>query len=152
MKRKAYLASPYGFAESTRLFLATVYVPRLSKIVEVINPWDLTTQEEVLQAEQRGEERQFSLEIGRRNREAIDLSDIVIAALDGPDVDSGTAAEIGYAAALGKPVYGYRNDFRLTGDKGVHVNLQVEYFIEASGGAVVTDLDALENILQPSDE
>ena len=152
MKRKAYLASPYGFAESTRLFLATVYVPRLSKIVEVINPWDLTTQEEILQAEQRGEERQFALEIGRRNREAIDLSDIVIAALDGPDVDSGTAAEIGYAVGLGKRVYGYRNDFRLTGDKGVHVNLQVEYFIEASGGTVVTDLEALENIIQHPDE
>lgn len=34
----------------------------------------------------------------------------VCALLDGPDVDSGTAAEMGYAHALGKPVFGLCTD------------------------------------------
>jgi nucleoside 2-deoxyribosyltransferase len=148
MKEKAYLASPYGFSEGTKHFLDTVYIPRLSKIVEVINPWDLTTKEEILQAEQRKEERQFAMEIGRRNREAIESSDIVIAALDGQEVDGGTASEVGYAAGIGKPVYGYRNDLRQSGERGVRVNLQIEYFIESSGGTIVPDLESLENVLQ----
>jgi len=60
------------------------------------------------------------------------------------DVDSGTAAEIGYAYALGKRCYGLRTDFRLAGDNpGSIVNLQVQYFIEASGGSVQTTIEGL---------
>ena len=56
-------------------------------------------------------------------------------------MDSGTAAEIGYAFARDKPVIGYRGDVRLAGDnEGAIVNLQVEYFIRASGGTVLTRL------------
>jgi len=59
--------------------------------------------------------------------------------LDGTDVDSGTAAEIGYAAALGTPVVGLRTDLRVTGDNAATtVNLQVEYFLSA----VCTDVDS----------
>lgn len=45
---------------------------------------------------------------------AIDCCDLVLAILDGPDVDS-TAAEIDYAFARGKLVLGYR-DFQLAAD------------------------------------
>lgn len=49
------------------------------------------------------------------------------------------AAEIGYAYAVGKRVVGYRGDFRLAADNiGSTVNLQVAYFIVASGGTIVT--------------
>jgi nucleoside 2-deoxyribosyltransferase len=68
--------------------------------------------------------------------------------LDGTDVDSGTAAEIGYAFAKGKPILGYRGDFRLAADnEGGVVNLQVEYFIRASGGDIITKLDGLAGAL-----
>ena len=69
--------------------------------------------------------------------------------LDGADVDSGTAAEIGYAFARGKPIVGYRGDVRLAGDnEAAVVNLQVEYFIRASGGTIVTRLSALPRALR----
>ena len=42
--------------------------------------------------------------------EGVDASDLVVAVLDGVDVDSGTAWEIGYAYAKGKPVIGLRTD------------------------------------------
>lgn len=42
----------------------------------------------------------------------LDTCEIVVAWLDGVDVDSGTAAEIGYAFALKKAVFGLLTDFR----------------------------------------
>ena len=48
----------------------------------------------------------------RRDKAALDESDAVIAMLDGPDVDAGTAVEIGYADAKNKPVFGILTDWR----------------------------------------
>jgi len=39
-------------------------------------------------------------------------ADIVVALLDGQDVDSGTCIELGYAHALGKKIFGIITDFR----------------------------------------
>lgn len=88
---------------------------------------------------QRDAWRALNFHIGQTNARAIDASDAVLAILDGPDVDSGAAAEIGHAFARGKPIVGYCGDFRLAADNiGSTVNLQVEYFITASGGEIVT--------------
>jgi nucleoside 2-deoxyribosyltransferase len=82
--------------------------------------------------------RKLNVEIGGNNRAAIDRCDLVFAVLDGTDVDSGTAAEIGYAFARDKKIIGYRGDFRLSADnEGAVVNLQVEYFIRQSGGEII---------------
>lgn len=74
--------------------------------------------------------------------ESIDSSDIVIAVLDGVDVDSGTAWEIGYAYAKEKPVIGLRTDFRSLSD-GI-VNLMVEMAIVA----LARDEDELLKIME----
>ena len=86
--------------------------------------------------------------IGARNAKLIDECDAVLAVLDGNDVDSGTAAEIGYAAAKHKPVVGLRRDHRVTGDnEATLVNLQVEWFVVESGGSLETDLaDAIASL------
>ncbi len=60
-----------------------------------------------------------------KNLAAIDKADILVAVVDGSDVDSGTSWEIGYAYALGKPVLGLRTDFRTLGIEGT-VNLMIE--------------------------
>jgi nucleoside 2-deoxyribosyltransferase len=49
----------------------------------------------------------------------------VVGIIDGADADSGTAWEMGYAAAQGKPVYALRTDFRKVG-LHEHVNLMLE--------------------------
>lgn len=74
-------------------------------------------------------ERQNQECIFQKCVEGVDSSDIVVAVLDGVDVDSGTAWEIGYAYARGKPVIGLRTDFRAFSD-GI-VNLMVEMAIVA---------------------
>jgi nucleoside 2-deoxyribosyltransferase len=147
--KRIYMASPLGFAASTTAFMDEA-VSRLSEIVAVENPWDdvrfVSEFEEIATLDSYAERvarlQTINTELGRTNTERIDKSDAVMAILDGVDVDSGTAAEIGYAFAKGKKVYGIRTDFRLAGDNiGATVNLQVQYFIEASGGRVVATLD-----------
>lgn len=147
MTRKTiYLASPLGFAASTHGFMAEL-VASLREVIKVLNPWDdqrfaeefrlLASVDSVSARNRRLAE--INAELGRKNTELIDASDGLFAVLDGVDVDSGTAAEIGYAFAKGKRVCGLRTDFRLSGDNhGSIVNLQVQYFIERSGGKVVT--------------
>lgn len=48
-------------------------------------------------------------------------SDVIVAVLDGPDVDAGTCVEIGYAYAHKKPIIGVRTDFRASEDRGVNL-------------------------------
>jgi nucleoside 2-deoxyribosyltransferase len=148
-EKTIYLASPLGFAASTHGFMREL-VGSLRKVIDVANPWDdqrfaeefasLRFEDSVTVRD--GRLASINAELGRKNTESIDAADGVFAILDGVDVDSGTAAEIGYAHARGKRVAGLRTDFRLAGDNhGSIVNLQVQYFIEQSGGAIVTTVD-----------
>ena len=50
-------------------------------------------------------------------------ADIVIAILDGPDADSGTGVELGYAYAVKTPIVGIRTDFRISEDRGLNLML-----------------------------
>ncbi len=63
--------------------------------------------------------------IFNKNVAAIERSDIIVAVIDGTDVDSGTAWEIGYAFARAKPIIGLRTDFRTLGIEGT-VNLMIQ--------------------------
>jgi nucleoside 2-deoxyribosyltransferase len=155
---RIYLASPLGFSEAGRHFCDTVLVPFVEGLgFEVLDPWALTDPARVAAIRampygpaRRDAFRALDAEMGATNRAAIDAADGVVAVLDGVDVDSGTAAEIGYAFARGKLVVGYRGDFRLSADnEGSQVNLQVEYFIRQSGGTIVARYRELEASLRP---
>lgn len=152
---RIYLAGPLGFSEAGDMFKTTL-VEKLSGLgYEVVDPFKLTPASEIRKVErlktldeQRHAWKKLNDKIARTNQEAIDRCDAVLAILDGPDVDSGTAAEIGYAFARKKPILGYRGDFRLSADNlGATVNLQVEYFIRASGGGIVTNASAIPRAL-----
>lgn len=152
----AYLAGPLGFSEVGRLFHETVFVPLLVELgFEIRDPWKLTPLEVIKPAldlpyglEKKEAWSKINTVIGQNNALAIKECDLVTAVLDGTDVDSGTAAEIGYGAALGKTVIGYRGDFRLSADNdGSTVNLQVEYFINLHGGEIARDMAALKAAL-----
>lgn len=143
---KVYLAGPLGFSEVGSSFHDSVIVPVfLKRAHTVLDPWKLTDARKVSRAtalpygaKKRRAWKALNNVIGENNRRAIARCDMVFAVLDGVDVDSGTAAEIGYAFALRKPILGYRGDFRISADnEGATVNLQVEYFIRASGGTIV---------------
>ena len=155
---RIYLAGPLGFSEAGRHFYNVVLVPFVKGLgYEVLDPWTLTDSRKIRAVQgmpygpaKREAWRTLNLEMGATNRAAIDAARGVVAVLDGPDVDSGTAAEIGYAFARGKLIVGYRGDFRLSADNEASiVNLQVEYFIRQSGGTIVSRYQDLEPSLSP---
>ena len=157
VEMKIYLAGPYGFSEGGRHFYYEKLIPLIQQMgLEFIDPWQLTPPEKIEKivsmkygTEKREAWQHLNREIGAQNERAITEADGMIAILDGPDVDSGTAAEIGYAYAKGKKIIGYRGDFRLSSDnEGSLVNIQVEYFIWRSGGIIVRSLEALRNELR----
>ncbi|HNX57939.1 MAG TPA: nucleoside 2-deoxyribosyltransferase [Spirochaetota bacterium] len=145
-----YLASPLGFSEPGRNYLYGKIIPSLTAAGHsIIDPWTLTDPEYIGAAERETDRdkriglfRKANAVIAKNNAEAIQRCEALVACLDGTDVDSGTSAEIGYACALGKRIEGFRTDFRLSSDnEGSAVNLQVEYFILSSGGAVSRSID-----------
>jgi nucleoside 2-deoxyribosyltransferase len=149
---RIYMAGPLGFSEAGRHFYHSILVPFVTSLgYEVLDPWVLTDPRKIETVQRmpdgpgrREAWRKLNREIGATNRAAIDRAHGVVAILDGPDVDSGTAAEIGYAFARGKLIVGYRGDFRLSADnEGSTVNLQVEFFIRESGGTIVSRYEDL---------
>ena len=112
---KIYLAGPLGFSDAGRAFHETVVVPAVERLGHVgLDPWSAANPlgiEPGLDAEiktvagmpygekRRDAWRKLNPRIGAKNRALIDGCDMVFAVLDGVDVDSGTAAELGYAFA-----------------------------------------------------
>jgi len=157
MMPTTYVASPLGFSEATRGYYYDVLLPAVrSAGMKPLDPWGDATATKQFEAalalplgdERRNALRQINKRLGRSNAQMIDQADGVLAILDGVDVDSGTAAEIGFAAAKEKPIVGLRLDLRQTGDnEGATVNLQVEYFVARGGGGVVRSIDEAVELL-----
>jgi nucleoside 2-deoxyribosyltransferase len=140
---RAYIASPLGFSEAGRTYYVERYLPALREHVRRVYPWTLSLPVEFGAAAAEGRDREFGLEVGARNAEAIGSAALVIAHLDGQEVDAGTAAEVGYAAALGLPCVALRSDLRRSGEPGMSVNLQLEAFVMSSGGFIARSLEEL---------
>lgn len=140
---KCYVASPLGFSTAGRYYYSRVYLPALASVVDPVDPWSLTDEDEVIAAREAGRGLEIAREIGRRNTEAIRGSAMLAAFLDGQEIDAGTVTELGFAAGLGLPCFALREDFRQSGEPGCRVNLQVETFILESGGVLAATLDEL---------
>jgi nucleoside 2-deoxyribosyltransferase len=151
---KVYTAGPLGFSEAGRIVHERIVKTLQDRGCTILDPWTYNPNEirQVLDMPY-GSQRKAAWErlnplIGKANQSLIDESDLIFAVLDGVDVDSGTAAEIGYGFAKGKKIVGYRGDLRLSSDnEGAIVNLQVEYFIRASGGTIFFSLADLADAL-----
>jgi len=114
---KVYLAAPL-FSEAERSYNAALAGLLHDHFFEVYVPQDAGDDSHSRDvAEHR---RMFAA-----HKEALDAADAVVAVIDGADADSGTAWEMGYAVAQGKPVFALRTDFRRVGTHE-HVNLMLE--------------------------
>jgi nucleoside 2-deoxyribosyltransferase len=83
-------------------------------------------------------------QIFSKNKRNLEGADIVVAVIDGPDADSGTAWEMGYAYAHNIPVIAVRTDFRRAGRHEL-VNLM----LEESSKVVSSTRELLESIDSP---
>ena len=113
---KVYFAAPL-FTQAERQWNRAV----VDELVQRIGCTVILPQRFELDAAQEGEERLETLFC--QCVEGVDACDVVVAVLDGPDGDSGTAFEMGYARAKGKPVIGVRTDFREQHDQGTNIML-----------------------------
>ena len=102
-RRVIYLANPLGFAESGRHALGPIRAELEALGVNVWEPF----------AECAG---RTPREIGRLCLEHIRESDGIFAVVNGNPPDEGVMVEIGYAFALGKPVFLFRDDIRTCAD------------------------------------
>ncbi|ANA40427.1 nucleoside 2-deoxyribosyltransferase [Geobacter anodireducens] len=145
-----YLASPLGFSPETKSYLEKVKHKLRSLGHDVFDPWEQDHfVRRIEQAYRIGdfharvdEFRAIASGIGEINEKGIMACDGLLAILDGAEVDSGTAGEVGFASALGRKCYGLRTDIRDCGDfVGVPINLQILRFIERSGGCLFRRID-----------
>jgi len=144
-----YLAGPSGFFEAGQLWHRTVVVPKVVAAGLVpIDPWsNQSAITKVLDAMPYGPERRDALQEanltqGRYDLRLITQSEAILASLDGQDVDSGTAVEIGYGFARGLLIVGLRTDIRRCSDnEGSVVNLMIETCAVDSGGVITASLD-----------
>lgn len=116
-----YQAGPL-FSEAERAWHSAFSAELEKAGYTVIWPGSLLTEKMIKQAGDKA----VSL-IFETCKNAIEKCSMVVALLDGTQVDDGTAWEVGYAYAKGIPVYGIRTDFRAAGDT-IHnlVNSMIE--------------------------
>jgi nucleoside 2-deoxyribosyltransferase len=77
--------------------------------------------------------------------EGVRAADVVVAVLDGPDPDSGTSFECGFAHAIGKPFVALRTDLRLGGDDPLYnVNLMLS---QSAARCVRVDSEDLQDVV-----
>lgn len=122
---RVYLAGPL-FSEAERAFNRSVRDLLATHLFRVYLPQEA--------AEVPGREPDADGAIYATHVAALGDTDIVVAVCDGPDADSGTAWEMGYATARGIPVIALRTDTRRF-SAGRRLNLM----LERSAAAVITD-------------
>ncbi len=151
-KTKIYLASPLGFMTGTQGYLQNLKDRLSNQGLEILDPWSQDWSDPIAASfkaiPSQGIRDAFTLTastIGTSNEKMIREADLLLAVLDGMEPDSGTVAELGFASALGKTVYGLRTDLRDAGDfPGVPLNLQVLHFINSSGGCLFRTIDEIQ--------
>lgn len=133
-----YLAGPL-FAEAERdwhretkrLLLETA--TRHGRAIEVLWPYELISADEITALGPAARP-----EIFRRCRQGLERAQVLIALLDGVQVDDGTAWEVGYFYATKAPtarIIGIRTDFRRAGESPEAI---VNAMIEMACDAIVT--------------
>ncbi len=136
---RIYQAGPL-FTEAEQQWHRAFRVRLQAAEYEVIWPFELFSQEDV---------KHWGKEAPRRimeaDRTALESCDVVVALLDGAQVDDGTAWEIGYAFARSIPIIGIRTDFRRGGDTD---HSRINAMIEGSCTQLVSSVDEVLEALQ----
>ena len=109
MRKKLYLANPYGFSKQTKELLDEFINIFNDLNVEVYEPFERTKQ--IIQRE--GE---WAYEVARSNFDDLKECDCIFAIVNGNPPDEGVMIELGIAIALKKEIFLFRDDFRNCSD------------------------------------
>ncbi len=138
MNRVIYQAGPL-FSQADKDFHRSLFRALTGAGHKVIWPGELLTAEQIAAAGPDGPALIFNTCKG-----ALDRCGLVVALLDGPQADDGTAWEMGYAHARGLPVYGLRTDERQAGDTAYsRANSMIQGGLAGLAGSVEELLEML---------
>jgi len=119
VKKKLYLANPYGFSKQTKNLL-----PEFIKIfqnlnVEVYEPFERTKY-------LINNRNNWAYEVAKKNLNDLKSCDCIFAIVNGNPPDEGVMFEIGIATALKKEIFLFRDDFRNCADSDQYpLNLMI---------------------------
>ena len=109
MKKKLYLASPYGFSKQTKKLLYEFIDIFNDLNIEVYEPFERT--KHIVQ-----KEGQWAYDLARSNFQDLAKCDCIFAIVNGTPPDEGVMIELGIAIALKKQIFLFRDDFRSCSD------------------------------------
>ena len=109
MKKKLYLANPYGFSKQTK-YLLNEFINIFNDLnIEVYEPFERT--KNILQKEGK-----WAYELAKSNFNDLKNCDCIFAIVNGTPPDEGVMIELGIAIALEKEIFLFRDDFRKCSD------------------------------------
>ena len=109
MKKKLYLANPYGFSKQTKKLLYEFIKIFNDLNIEVYEPFERS--KKLIQNEVK-----WAYEVSRSNFDDLKKSDCIFAIVNGTPPDEGVMIELGIAIALKKKIFLFRDDFRSCSD------------------------------------
>ena len=142
MMKKIYLAGPDVFEKE-----ALTIGKSLKALCSEFGFEGLFPLDNILEAE---DPKTLAKEIRQANIELIQLADIVMANLNpfrGLEPDSGTVYEVGFAEALGKPVFGYAKDLRTMKERIVESQNLDHTDLYCQEGMLIEDFELSHNLM-----
>ena len=109
MKKKLYLANPYGFSKQTQTLLNEFINIFKDLNIEVYEPFERS--KHIIQ-----KEGEWAYELARSNFQDLKKCDCIFAIVNGNPPDEGVMIELGIAIALKKEIFLFRDDFRNCSD------------------------------------
>ena len=119
MKKKLYLANPYGFSKQTKNLL--------SQFIEIFNDLNIQVYEPFERTIHLIKEKgNWAFEVAKTNYNDLKRSDCIFAIVNGTPPDEGVMVELGLAIAHKKKIFLFRDDFRNCSDSNQYpLNLMI---------------------------
>ena len=109
MKKKLYLANPYGFSKQIKNLLPAFIKIFQDLNIEVYEPFERT--QHLI-----SNKKDWAYELAKTNLNDLKASDCIFAIVNGNPPDEGVMVELGVAIALKKEIFLFRDDFRKCSD------------------------------------
>ena len=109
MKKKLYLANPYGFSKQSKTLLYEFINIFNDLNIDVYEPFERTKQ--LIQKKES-----WAYDLAESNFNDLKKCDCIFAIVNGTPPDEGVMIELGIAIALKKEIFLFRDDFRICSD------------------------------------
>ncbi len=109
MKKKLYLANPYGFSVQTKKLLCEFINIFNEFNIEVYEPFERT--EDIIKKQGK-----WAYDLAKSNFNDLKKCDGIFAIVNGTPPDEGVMIELGIAITLKKKIFLFRDDFRTCSD------------------------------------